>query len=62
MIQNWKVLNLNLNAFCALDGERVADGDRLVAAADVVLVHVEPGHGHVQTRYVGYIKSIRMII
>ncbi len=44
---------LHLNASCAFDRERVADGDRLVAAADVVLADVEAGHRHVQASYVG---------
>ncbi len=44
---------LHLNASCAFDRQRVADGDRLVAAADVVLADVEAGHRDVQTSYVG---------
>ncbi len=43
---------LHLNASCAFDRERVSNGDRLVAAADVVLADVEAGHRDVQTSYV----------
>jgi hypothetical protein len=44
---------LHLDGSRAFDRERVSDGDRLVAAADVVLADVEAGHRHVQASYVG---------
>ena len=44
----------DLDGSCAFDGDVVAEGDRLVGAADVVLAREEPRHGDVVASQVAF--------